>query len=76
MEVVDGCRVLGSVIGSDNTEKKNVERSLKEQKVLLKKLATHANVSSQNVHKSFTLLVHHILTFLARTSPNTEDLLN
>ena len=76
MEIVDGCRVLCSVIGFDNTEKKNVERSLKEQKVFLKKLATHADVSPQNVHKSFTLLVHHILTFLARISPKTEELLN
>ena len=36
MEIVDGCRVLGNVMGYDNTEKK-VERSLKEQKALLNK---------------------------------------
>ena len=49
--MVDGCRVLGSVIGSDNGEKKFVERSLKQRKLFLKKLAAHANVSTQNVYK-------------------------
>ena len=74
VEIVDGCRVLDSVIGSDNVEKK-LERSLKQQKSLLKKLAAHVNISPQNVYKSFTSSVQHKLTFLARTTPNTEELL-
>ena len=49
VEIVDGCRVLGSKIGSDNTEKKFVEGSLQQQK-LLWKLAFHTNVSPQNVY--------------------------
>ena len=49
VEIVDGCRVLGSVIGSDSAEKKFVERSPKQQKSLLKKLAVQVNVSPQNV---------------------------
>ena len=75
MEIDDGCRVLGGVRGSENAEKKFVERSLKQQKSLLKRLAAHANVSPQNVYKSFTSSVQHKLTFLARTTPNIEDLL-
>ena len=56
-------------------QKKCAERSRKQQKSLLKKLAAHANVSPQNVYKSFTSSVQHNLTFLARTTPNIEDLL-
>ena len=55
MKIVDGVKLLGSVIGSDNAEKKFVERSLKQKKLLLKKLAAHANVSPQNVE-----IVHFI----------------
>ena len=74
VEIDDGCRVLGSVIGSENAEKKFVEKSLK-QKSLLKRRAAHANVSPQNVYKSFTSSVQRKLTFLARTTPNIEDLI-
>ena len=74
VEIVDGCRVLGSVIDSDNAEKKFVERSLKQQKSLLKTLVVHANFSPQNVFKSFTSSVQQKL-ILAHTSPNFEDLL-
>ena len=35
VEKVDGCRVLGSVLGSDNAEKVFLERSLKKHKLLL-----------------------------------------
>ena len=77
VEIVDSCKVLGNVISSDNAEKKFVEKSLKQQKSLVKKkLVDHANVSPQNVYKSFTLSVQHKLTFLLRTTPNIEDLLN
>ena len=75
VEVVDSCRALGSVIGSDNADKKFVERSLKQKKLLLRKLAAHANVSHQNFCKSFTSCVQHKLTFLASKTPNFEDLL-
>ena len=53
---------------------KFVERSLKQQK-LLRKPAAHANVSPQNVYKPFTSSIQDKLTFLARTTPNIEDLL-
>ena len=42
---------------------------------MLKKLAAHANVSPQNVYKLITSSIQHKLTFLARTTPNFEDLL-
>ena len=73
VDIVDGCRVLVIVIGSDNAEEKSVKRSLKQQKLLLKKLASHANVSPQNDYKSFSSSVQHKLIFLARTTPNIED---
>ena len=75
VEIDDGCRVLGSGIDSDNAEKKFVERSLKQQKLSLRKLAARANVSPQDFYKSFISSIQHKLTFLARTTPNIEDLL-
>ena len=45
VEIADDCRVLGSEIGSHDKEKNFAERSLKQQKSLLKKLAVHASVS-------------------------------
>ena len=73
LEIVDGCRLLSSVIGSENAAKEFVEISLKQQKQLLKKLAAHADVSPQNVYKSFTSSVRHKLRAIARTTPNVED---
>ena len=75
MKLVDDCRAIGSGIASANVENKFVERSLKEQKSMSKKLALHANVSSQFIYKSFTLSVQHKLTFSARTTTNIEDVL-
>ena len=74
VDVVDGYRVLGSVIGSDRAEKNTVERSLKQQNLLLRRLAAHSNVSPQNDFKSFISSVRHKLTFLARTTIDFEDL--
>ena len=37
-------------------------------------MAFHADISPQNVHKSFFAVAQHKLTFLART-PDIEDLL-
>ena len=54
-------------------QKKIVERSLKQQKSLLKQLAARSNVSPQNVYKSSTSSVQHKLIFLARTTPNIKD---
>ena len=72
MEIFHICRVLGSVIDSDNAEKKFVKRSLKQQNLLLKQLAAHANVSSQIVYELLISSVEQKLTFLARTTPKIE----
>ena len=37
MEIIDGCRVLSSVIGSESAVKQFVEISLKQQKSFVKK---------------------------------------
>ena len=49
VEIIDGCRVLGNVRGSDNAEKEFVDRSYKQHKSSLKKLGDHAYVSPQSV---------------------------
>ena len=73
VEIVDGCSIFCSV-RVPIIQWEVLERSLKRQKSLLKKLAAQANVSPQNVYKSFTS-VQHKLTLLARTTPNIEDFL-
>ena len=40
---------------------------------MLEKLAEHSKVSPQNVYKSFTNGLQHKLTFIARTTPNSES---
>ena len=73
VELVDGHRVLGSVIGSSSAcEKFKVEKA-NEFSTLLNKLATHAKKSPQNVYHALTKGVQHKLTFLSRTTPNLTD---
>ena len=74
VEIVDGFRVLDSVIGSDNAEK-NCGKITKTAEIAVDKLAAHANVSPQNVYKLFTSSDQHSLTFLARKTSNIKDLL-
>ena len=73
VDVIEGHRVLGSVIGSDES----CNDFLKEKSVnysnMLEKLAKHSNVSPQNVYKSFTNGLQQKLTFIARTTPNAES---
>ena len=75
VDVIEGHRVLGSVIGSDES----CNDFLKEKSVnysnMLEKLAKHSKVSPQNVYKSFTNGLQHKLTFIARTTPNADSLL-
>ena len=65
VEIVDSCSVLGSVI---STETNFLEKFLKQQKSLLRKLAVHANFSPQNIYKTFTPSVRHKLSFLVCTT--------
>ena len=53
VEIIGGCRVLGSVRGSDNAEKKFVEKSNKQQKSSLKKLVI--------------MLMFHLKVFITRS---------
>ena len=73
VELVDGHRVLGSVIGSSSAcEKFNVGKAT-EFSTLLNKLATHAKKSPQKVYHALTKEVQHKLTFLSRTTPKLTD---
>ena len=73
VELVDGHRVLGSVIGSSSAcEKFKVEKETDFSK-LLNELATHAKKSPQNVNHTLAKGVQHKLTFLSRTTPNLTD---
>ena len=73
VELVDGHRVLGSVIGSSSACEKFKVGEATEFSTLLNKLATHAKKSPQNVYHALTKGVQHKLTFLSRTTPNLTD---
>ena len=76
LERVDGCRVIERVRGSDSAEKKFLEGSLIKQKLLLKKLAFHGNVSTENAPNYFTFSTQYKWKFVARlTTTNIKDLL-
>ena len=68
---MDGCRVLGSVIGSESTCREYKNEKLAENTKLVQKLAVHAKKSPQNVYHAFTKGVQNRLSFLSRTTPET-----
>ena len=75
VELVDGHRVLGSVIGSPLAEKTYKSKKSIEYSNVLKKLASHSKKSPQNVYHALTKGVQHKLTFLSRTTPDIDELL-
>ena len=70
-----GARVLGSVIGTESEGKKFHEFQQNEQIKVLKKLTKIAKTSPQNVYACYTKGVQEKLSFLARTTPNTMEIL-
>ena len=75
VDVNEGDRVLGSVIGSDKSYNNFLTEKSVNYSNKLEKLAKHSKVSPQNVYKSFTNGLQHKLIFIARTTPNTDSLL-
>ena len=74
VEVIKGHRVLGSVIGTEERCQEFFDEKSNTYSKLLKKLSKHAKVAPQNVYKAFTNGVQQKLTFITRTTPNSEDL--
>ena len=75
VNVIEGHRVLGSVIDSDERCKDFLKESSVNCSNMLEKLAKHSKVSPQNVYKSFTNGLQHKLTFIARTTQKADSLL-
>ena len=63
VDVIEGHRVLGSFIGSDESCNELKEKSVNYSN-MLEKLAKHSKVSPQNVYKSFTNGLQHKLSLL------------
>ena len=70
VEIVDGHRVLGSVIGSDAACDKFTSHKQSEYNQIVEKLSKHAKVSPQKVFHCFTKGLQNKVTFLSRTTPN------
>ena len=75
MEVINGHRVLGPVIGTEERCQEFFDGKSNTYSKLLKKLSKHAKVAPQNVYKAFTNGVQQKLTFITRTTPKSEDLI-
>ena len=75
VDIIDGSRVLGSVIGNVVSCRQYIEDQKQNYLRVLQKLAKHAKIAAQNVYKFLTNSVQHKLTFLSRTTPDTFDLL-
>ena len=76
VEILKGHRVLGSVIGNDESRREFFDEKSQTYTSLLKKLSKHAKIAPQNVYKAFTNGVQHKLTFISRTTPNSEVLID
>ena len=75
VDIIDGSRVLGSVIGNVDSCRQYIEDQKQNYRRILQKLAKHAKIAPQNVYKCLTNSVQHKLTFLSGTTPDTFDLL-
>ena len=70
VEIVDGHRVLGSVIGSESACEKFRNHKQSEYNQIVEKLSKHAKIFPQNVFHCFTKGLQNKVTFLSRTTPN------
>ena len=70
VEIVDGHRVLGSVIGSEAACDTFRSQKQSEYNQIVEKLSKHAKVSPQNVFHCYTKGLQNKVTFLSRTTPN------
>ena len=75
VNIFDGSRVLGSVIGNVDSCRQYIEDQKQNYLPILQKLAKHAKIVPQKVYKCLSNSVQQKLTFLSRTTPDTFDLL-
>ena len=75
VQITLGTRVLGSVIGTQETCEKFLEGKSAEQKKLLSKLRDIAKTSLQNAHACLTKEVKQKVNFNTRTTPAFSALL-
>ena len=67
--MVDGFRVLGSVIGTPSAFDKYMESEIEKTATLTEKLSKIAKTSPQNACFCYTKVVQNKLSFLIRTTP-------
>ena len=73
IDIVDGHRVLGSVIGAEHTCADFIAEQSNAFIKLLRKLTVIAKSSPQNAFKALTNGIEHKLTFIARTTPLSRE---
>ena len=75
VQITIGTRVLGSVIGTQETCDKFVDGKSAEQKKLQLNLGDIAQTNAQNAHACLTKGVKHKVNFITRTTPSSSTLL-
>ena len=69
IEIVEGHRVLGSVIGSESSCNEYKRKKQNEYIGVVEKLSKHAKTSPQNAYHCFNKGLQNNITFLCRTTP-------
>ena len=67
--IVDGFRVLGSVIGTPSACDKYMESEIEKRATLTEKFSKISKTSPQNAYSCYTKGVQNKLSFLTRTTP-------
>ena len=76
MEITQGARVLGSVIGSSEARKNFLKGAEIKYTKSLDRLGQFALTSPQNAHACFTKQVQQKLSFLTRITPSIDGVLD
>ena len=74
INLTDGSRVLGSIIGGENFCEHYTEEKADECNKACMNLSQLAKISPQNVYSSLTRGVREKLSFMYRTAPNLVDM--
>ena len=75
VDITDGHRVLGAVIGTKEQSLEFPSEKLIKYTTLFQNLQIHSRKSRQNVYKAWTNAVQQKLMFISRTTPNSSTFL-
>ena len=72
VQILNGARVLGSVIGSDEDMQKFLKNKTNDYTKLIQKLSNFGKSSSQAAYHCYVIGLQNKMTFLTRTTPKSS----